>query len=1707
MKKERILSFIMAVSMAVCQMPFTAFRAFAEEEKAPFAYEKAEYYGEEAPSPEILENSGGKIVLSEVIVENESIEYGFTANIKGEPSFWQDSREFRLDAGSYYFYARVKENEQHLAGQTSMASFKTTISAPLEISYPTPVSLEGKIRLKPTVKGGSGRISYSLEGKLPKGINFQTQTGYFFGEADLETPSFSVSVTGRDKKGNVSNAFIIEFKGKEISPAVSIVCPERLIYGDEGEAVKLQNNVGEVLFAVSGDSVSVDSFGNITILRTGISQIKVTACDSKNTKLEKTFSLEVLPKSLDISMAGEIPDQKYTGLSIEPALSLSDKGITANDYKTTFSNNIYAGKAEVTFTGKENYKGSLKKEFNIVPAEQKPFISSGESLYTGGKKLELSKLVSDVRGEAPLIFTINGVSHGAVLENNVLISGNEAGILSLNLEIPACDINKDGREEFSAFFLQDAVSVEIIKTEEKELAVTQKDVVYGEEIKPEFMIRPGSEISFLYEGKNFKGEKYCESIAPTEAGSYKVTVSFEDAGALYKGNCDFKILKKDIGEAVILADEAEYNGEIRTSHTGKIELDGKDILSFCKVREAEGKNRGPYIVFAEALENSSYKGTASGNFIIKPKKAEAEISFSEEIFYTGEEITPDFKVACEGAVLEEGRDFLLSCENNIFAGEGKAFIKEAPEGNYTFEDKEVSFEIAPANQNPLIKASVKIKTGGNSFELSELMENFKGKVQFTKKGESEAFIKDGSIISGKAPEEFFLDIAIPEIDLNNDGLPEYLSFYKEKALKVEVIQREDASLTVKDENVSVYYGDTYEIKASAKHGNISFNFKNESYDSETKPKDAGKYKVTITAEDNDYYSQKTVDLNILPKEKELKLSGPVEKIYDGNKEIPDGLKLYFDGEYLEGKREILFKEALFKDALAGEEKEVILGEYEGDFKNYTFKLPEVKGSIKKKPVTASIKDKDIEREYSGRENLSAPDLKFYLENNFEEVDIIAVNNKFSDGNAGENKPISIGTLKGKGLNNYEVKYPVVAGSIYPKKIEVWITGPDESFYKSEFSHGAKLRFPQEMAEGDEIEFSVLYDKKAEKPVLAGEYELSAVSENPNYIVKETKKSFEILKAPFNMAKSLTKTVNLKNTENIKIKNEAFGITLPGRWEIESRDEKDVFSLPLNIKDGEINFSLKEGLDRSHRGICAEYKLKFFPEDENYSEAETELFIKTLSGDAANISFTQSENTVTYGETVDYLLSLENKDLKGEVSFYFDGGEEPARVSSVENGEISFTLDRAQLKAGTHTLRAVYDDAEVSLVTEVLKRALSFDVSDLKPESKREGREGETEIYGKLGLEGILEGDEVNLKPDSDLETEGFDEITQSGDHSVYVAGDFEIDNENYQLPKENPEVKAHVNEVMEILVEDEKLTYKILAEKGITAVPSAFEDKIELDSPLKIRETLKYKLTDAGIDAENIEFYDIDVLIKEGESWEKADESFFKKHGKIKIKLPYPEKSERTDEFSGVHMFSGGEDAGKIESLDIKKEKDCITFSLTGLSPVAAGFKEREMSEGSSGTSSHRNKILQDFENEFWESVAEEIYYAYPESVVGVDAIGFDKMNWQVMDALHYNPSVTLVITQYGKDDIVILGEDALEVSAGRIFYKLSYLREVYNKEAENFSSAPEVINPETGGYTVFIEASEIPSFPEEAERKNNRLLPILPVLFLPLAFFVRKRS
>ncbi|MCR5329206.1 MAG: InlB B-repeat-containing protein [Saccharofermentans sp.] len=161
------------------------------------------------------------------------------------------------------------------------------------------------------------------------------------------------------------------YTGEEITPSVTV-----MIQGDDGQTELEQGRDYIVIYENNIDA--------------GTATIKIIGIGNYDGTLVETFEIV----GIDISGAAVVitGDYSYTGNAITPSVAditvMLEDGTVLNpgDYTLAFADNVNAGEAEVTVTGKANYNGSASGTFTIAPVsltDAQVVLNQAEYDYTG----------------------------------------------------------------------------------------------------------------------------------------------------------------------------------------------------------------------------------------------------------------------------------------------------------------------------------------------------------------------------------------------------------------------------------------------------------------------------------------------------------------------------------------------------------------------------------------------------------------------------------------------------------------------------------------------------------------------------------------------------------------------------------------------------------------------------------------------------------------------------------------------------------------------------------------------------------------------------------------------------------------------------------------------------------------------------------------------------------------------------------------------------------------------------------------------------------------------------------------------------------------------------------------------------------------------------------------------------------------------------
>ena len=173
------------------------------------------------------------------------------------------------------------------------------------------------------------------------------------------------------------------------------------------------------------------------------------------------------------------------------------------------------------------------------------------------------------------------------------------------------------------------------KTEDtKTLKVVQNNVVFGSKIEPTVTGKPQDSTDLVYSYEGVDGTTYDSStVAPTNVGKYKVTVTCETADTFYTKTINFEITAKSIaGMTVTLNhDSLTYNGQ---NQSVTATIDNLTSNDYTVSGVTTGKNAGTYTVAVTGKGN--YTGTVTKTWTITPAELTIESVALENRTYNGE---------------------------------------------------------------------------------------------------------------------------------------------------------------------------------------------------------------------------------------------------------------------------------------------------------------------------------------------------------------------------------------------------------------------------------------------------------------------------------------------------------------------------------------------------------------------------------------------------------------------------------------------------------------------------------------------------------------------------------------------------------------------------------------------------------------------------------------------------------------------------------------------------------------------------------------------------------------------------------------------------------------------------------------------------------------------------------------------------------------
>ena len=302
-------------------------------------------YGDTAKTPTVSGNLGGGNVTYQYKTDNAST---YTSTVP-------------TNAGTYTVKATVAESANYKAaiatGSFTIAP-KTVTNAAVTLSQTSYAYTGRAFQPSVTVKDGTTVIPAS---EYTVAYTDNTNVG-------------TATVTVSDRAGGnyvVSGTATFTITKAALS-GVSVSLGG-WTYGDTAKTPTVSGNLGNanVTYQYKAADAADETYTNVVPTNAGTYTVKATVAESANyAAATATRNFTIVPKAISKAIVENIGEQEFTGRTITPTVTVKDGTVvlTDADYSVAYANNIDAGTANVTITGKGNYTGSTSVKFTIAQA-------------------------------------------------------------------------------------------------------------------------------------------------------------------------------------------------------------------------------------------------------------------------------------------------------------------------------------------------------------------------------------------------------------------------------------------------------------------------------------------------------------------------------------------------------------------------------------------------------------------------------------------------------------------------------------------------------------------------------------------------------------------------------------------------------------------------------------------------------------------------------------------------------------------------------------------------------------------------------------------------------------------------------------------------------------------------------------------------------------------------------------------------------------------------------------------------------------------------------------------------------------------------------------------------------------------------------------------------------------------------------------------
>ena len=580
----------------------------------------------------------------------------------------------------------------------------TTITA---TSSPTEIYDSGSDSYKLTVEDNQTSISdciftisptsFTYDGNPKKPVvQVQIETADDCTDELINGKNYTVAYTNNTNAGTayVKVIGIGEFKGeKTLSFKINKAAP-KITFSESSVTKTLKDGSftnklskttdGTVVFKSSNTGVATidNASGFVTIKGTGTTTITATASAGTNYKAgSANYALTVVDGRTDISTCTVTlspPSYTYNGSAKKPTVTVKN-GSTAlksgTDYTVVYKNNINAGTATITVTGKGNYIGTNSKTFTIKKAASSlkfvsasvekttldmPFTNKLTKTTDGTVTFKSSDRKVAVVDSASGLVTIKGTGTTTITATASAGTNYKAGSATYALTVV------DGRADISTYTVTLSPTSYIYNGSAKKPTITVKNGSTA--------LKSGTDYTVVYKNNINVGTA---TAIVTGKGSYTGTNS--KTFTIKKAASSLKFASSSIKKTTL---DMPFTNKLTKTTDGTVTFKSSD-RTVATVNSTNGlvtiRGIGTAIITATTTAGKNYKA-GSANYTIEVTKGVIDIEKCEYALnpssytYNGSAKKPAVTVTYQGTDLIKGTDYNVTYSDNVNAGTARVIV-------------------------------------------------------------------------------------------------------------------------------------------------------------------------------------------------------------------------------------------------------------------------------------------------------------------------------------------------------------------------------------------------------------------------------------------------------------------------------------------------------------------------------------------------------------------------------------------------------------------------------------------------------------------------------------------------------------------------------------------------------------------------------------------------------------------------------------------------------------------------------------------------------------------------------------------------------------------------------------------------------------------------------------------------------------------------